>query len=483
MSTQPGHIDAVGTNPELRRNALGLSSVLFQGITHIGPAIGIVFTVPFIALYAGTASPFAFFFAIVIMLMVANTVSEFSKYMPSAGGYFTFVSKGLGKRFGFMTAWSYFAYDPLGPPAVLGFMGYLAAAVLKSGTGVSVPWWVFAVAGLLFTWFLIYRGITVSVRTSVVLGTLEVLIMIALAVTFLLHPAHSYSWTAPLNPANYPPSKGFSGILYGVVFCLLALSGFESVAPLARETREPRKLLPRAVFGSLILVGILFVFATYASVAGWGVGNMHAFAVNANPYYFLAKKLWGGAWILVFIAIVNSVLADCIATGNAVTRVTYGMGMSGALNPAIAKIHPKYRTPARAVTIETIVVAALTIGVGLWVTPAQIYGFLGDIITVAIIVMYSLANIALYFYMRREHRDNFSIWRHALVPALGTLLVLPVLWVTFHPAPPYPFNLVPYIVIVWLIIGAVFMIWNERKNGARVEAMDAAFEAMEKAES
>ena len=42
MSTQPGQAEALGVNPELRRNALGLPSVLFQGITHIGPAIGIV---------------------------------------------------------------------------------------------------------------------------------------------------------------------------------------------------------------------------------------------------------------------------------------------------------------------------------------------------------------------------------------------------------------------------------------------------------
>ena len=55
---------------------------------------------PFIALYAGTASPVALFFALIIMLIVANTVSEFSKYMPSTGGYYTFVTKGLGSGSG-----------------------------------------------------------------------------------------------------------------------------------------------------------------------------------------------------------------------------------------------------------------------------------------------------------------------------------------------------------------------------------------------
>jgi amino acid transporter len=77
--------------------------------------------------------------------------------------------------------------------------------VLKSGTGVDIPWWVFALAGL-------------------------------------VSPAHSYNWTAPFGMSY--SLQGIHGIWYGIVFSILALSGFESVAPLARETHSPPGAAP-----------------------------------------------------------------------------------------------------------------------------------------------------------------------------------------------------------------------------------------------
>jgi amino acid transporter len=476
-SAQRPVVESSHAGPGLIKGKLGLGDVLFQGITHIGPAVAVIFTLPFIVSYAGAAAPVALIGAVIIMLFIANTVAEFSRYMPSTGGYYSFVRRGLGPRWGFLTGWSYFAYDPLGPPAVLGFLGYLAENVLKSGTGVTIPWWVFAIAGLLLTWVLIYRGIAISTKTAVLLGTLELLIMVALSISLLVSPGGSYDWTAPFNPSN--SLQGVHGILYGIVFSLLALSGFESVAPLARETRDPKKLLPRAIFGSIAIVGVFFVFAGYAGIVGWGVDNAKDFATNPNPYYEMAKRVWGLGWIFVFIAIINSVLAISIACSNAVTRVWYGMGSVGVLSKKLAKIQPKYRTPSNAVNLQIGLSIVLTIAVGLWVGSADIYGFLGDIITVAIVIMYGLANIALFFYMRREQAEHFRWWRHALVPLVGTLLLLPVLYATFIPLPPYPFVLVPYIVLGWMIIGVVVMWLIEKRKSADMMAMNEAFETMD----
>ena len=478
-SAQRPAVDSGRAGAGLLKGKLGLGDVLFQGITHIGPAVGVIFTLPFIVSYAGAAAPVALLGAVIIMLFIANTVAEFSRYMPSTGGYYSFVRRGLGPRWGFLAGWSYFAYDPLGPPAVLGFLGYLAENVLKSGTGVDIPWWIFSVAGLLLTWALIYRGIAISTKTAVLLGTGELLIMIALSISFLVSPggSGSWSWTAPLNISN--SLQGTHGILYGIVFSILALSGFESVAPLARETRDPRRLLPRAVFGSLILVGVFYVFAGYAGIVGWGVDQAKDLATAPNPYYEMAKRVWGLGWIFVFIAIINSVLAISIAASNAVTRVWYGMGSVGVLPKDLAKIQPKYRTPSNAINLQIGVSIVLTIAVGLWIGAADIYGFLGDIITVAIIIMYGLANISLFLYMRREQAEHFRWWRHALVPAVGTVLLIPVIYVTFVPLPPYPFVLVPYIVVGWMIIGALVMWWIEKRKSADMMAMNEAFETMD----
>ena len=216
---------------ELHRDALGLRDVVFQGITHIAPAINIVFTLPVIAVAAGATMDISLLLAMIVCFFIANTVAQFSRYVPSSGGYYTFASRGLGPRVGFMTTWSYLIYDILGPAGAVGFLGFVMSGFLQSGTGIYIPWWILSIATAIIVWILTYFGIRLSTRTTAVLGGLEMLIMLALGVTFLLHPGPGSSWTAPFQPGAAP--TGWGGVLGGMVFSILALSGFEAPAPLA----------------------------------------------------------------------------------------------------------------------------------------------------------------------------------------------------------------------------------------------------------
>ena len=290
----------------LRRNALGLPQVVFQGITHIAPSLNVVFTFPIIALKAGPDMPISFLLTTIVCFFIGNTVSQFSKYMPSSGGYYSFATRGLGARSGFMTTWSYLIYDIIGPAGAIGFLGYLASSTVQTASGVNVPWWIFALATFAIVWVLTHFGIKLSMRTTAMFGGVEMLIMLALAITFLVHPGHGSLFSAPLQPNNAP--NHYEGILAGMVFSVLALSGFEAPAPLAQETKRPGKFIGRAVMLSLVLIGIFYIFTSYASAIGWGTGNMAAFASNANPYYALGHSLWGVGWWFIFIAIINSAI-------------------------------------------------------------------------------------------------------------------------------------------------------------------------------
>ena len=105
--------------------------MVFQGITHIAPSLNIVFTFPLIAAKAGPAMPISFLLTTIVCLFIGNTVSQFSKYMPSSGGYYSFASRGLGSRTGFMTTWSYLIYDIIGPAGAIGFLGYLTSTTCR----------------------------------------------------------------------------------------------------------------------------------------------------------------------------------------------------------------------------------------------------------------------------------------------------------------------------------------------------------------
>ena len=448
--------------PQLRRNALGLPQVVFQGITHIAPSLNIMFTFPLIALKAGPDMPISFLLTTIVCFFIGNTVSQFSKYMPSSGGYYSFVTRGLGARSGFMTTWSYLIYDVIGPSGAIGFLGVLLSDTIQSASGVDIPWWVLAVATFAIVWALTHFGVKGSMGTTALFGAFELLIMLALAITFLVSPAHGTSYTAPLQPSHSP--RAFGGILAGMVFSVLALSGFEAPAPLAQETRKPGKFIGRAVMLSLFLIGGFYIFTSYASAIGWGTGDMAAFAANANPYYVLGHTLWGAGWWLVVVAIANSAVGVGLACTNAASRVMYTMGRSGTLPAPFAKIHPVHQTPTFAIAFQQLTGIVTILLVGLLLQPADIFGFLGTIATLAVIVLYVMANLALTAYIRREHPTDFNIWRHGVLPWVGTLALLPVLFVTVYPVPSWPYNLTPYLFVAALIIGFGYMQWREARN-------------------
>jgi L-asparagine transporter-like permease len=102
--------------------------------------------------------------------------------------------------------------------------------------------------------------------------------------------------------------------------------------------------------------------------------------------------------------------------------------------------------------------------VGLLLQPDYIFGFLETIATLAVIVLYVMANLALTRYMRREQRDKFTVWQHVVVPWIATLALLPVLFVTVYPEPSWPYNITPYLFLVALTVGFAYMQWRESRN-------------------
>lgn len=450
------------TDPQLRPNSLGLPELVFQGVTHIAPAANIVFTFPIIALKAGPVMPLSFLLSTVVCFFIGNTVSQFSRYMPSSGGYYSFATRGLGSRSGFMATWSYLIYEILGAAGTTGFLGYLISDMLHMQFHVNIPWWSLALAMTGLIWALTHHGIQLSARITALLGGLEMLIMLALAITFLIHPGPGSTYLAPLKPASSP--HHFGGILAGMVFSILALSGFEAPAPLAQEARLPGKFISQAIMLSLGSIGIFYILTSYASAIGWGTSDMAAFASNPNPYYVLGHSLWGAGWWFVVLAIINSAVGVGLACTNAASRVMYTMGRAGTLPTSFGYIHPIHRTPTFAIAFVQISGVVAILLVGLLLQPDTIFGFLETIATLAVIVLYAMANLALTRYMRREQRAEFTVWRHVVVPWIATLVLIPVLFVTVYPEPDWPYNLTPYLFLAGLLTGFAYMQWRESRH-------------------
>jgi len=256
----------------------------------------------------------------------------------------------------------------------------------------------------------------------------------------------------------------FSGVLAGMVFSVLALSGFEAPAPMAQEAKRPASFIAKAITLSLLTIGGFYIFTSYAAAIGWGTGDMAAFASNANPYYVLGHAFWGIGWWAVVLALVNSAIGVGLAATNATSRVMYTMGRAGTLPAKFARIHPVHQTPTYAIGFFLIACTISILLVGFLLKPDTIFGFLETVATLAVIVLYVMSNFALTRYMRRQQPQHFSFWQHGVVPWIATLCLLPVLFVTIYPQPAWPYNLTPDVFAVALVLGFLYMKWRESRN-------------------
>jgi amino acid transporter len=274
------------------------------------------------------------------------------------------------------------------------------------------------------------------------------------------------------------------GLFLGVVFAIFAITGWDAAAPLAEESRDPKRTVPRAVMGSIVIMGIFLVLVSWGQITGWGTNLLASGAPAAKtfvgspqlPAFVLGQRYWGGAWIIVLIALFNSAIAVSIACTNASTRFLFGMARAKALPAWLLKVHPRNQTPVNAVFAQTGINILLGLVLPIFIGVANVYNVTGTWFTFALAFVYIVANVGLYLFYKREHPDEFSIFKHALLPAVGSLALLVVVYYSVNPLPAWPVSLAPFIVVGWLLVGVIVVFAVYR--GRRAEDLELAGLAM-----
>jgi amino acid transporter len=178
-------------------------------------------------------------------------------------------ARGLHPGAGFLVAWGYVLVGWLIPPLVLLQLGFTTASTINSefhGYPANL-WWPWSLAGAVIVLAAGYYGIRTSARLGTILGISEIAVFLVLAVFLLVHAGGHNS--GQVFTTHYSPT-GLTGVIGGSVFTLLAFGGFEGAAPLAEETRDPRRTIQRAVLLATLLIGVLYVFTTYAVDVAFG---------------------------------------------------------------------------------------------------------------------------------------------------------------------------------------------------------------------
>src|SRR3989442_6714504 len=236
---------------DLKADSLGLVSATMQAITHIAPAIAALFFTQFLVTLSGVTAPVAYLLGVLIVLMLGNTLIQFSRQLPSAGGYYTYVSRGLGSRAGFLTAWMFILYSPMAGGVVSGFFGFIAAGELKASYGWDVPWlwWLSVIVMGSIVAALQYRGIELTARTLLITGGAEIVIVLALAFTGFASSGPGGISLAPFNPGNIGAGTAFglSGFTLAIVLAVQGPPRWGAAPPPGEGKKETKAEAPRTL--------------------------------------------------------------------------------------------------------------------------------------------------------------------------------------------------------------------------------------------
>jgi amino acid transporter len=452
------------TSPHgLKRNlhvweAIGLS------VGAMSPALAMSFSGPGVAGLVGRGAALSFVFASVTCCLIGYGYMLLTRKYNHAGSVYGFVGASLGPRLGVFSGWAmslmYFVFVPASAAA----SGYFLAGVLQNlGWWHGADWIYLGVPILLVMWGfsagLIRRSTRALLYIEAVTVSLIILLMIIIVVKVGAgHGLNGGKLTASIF--SLPSGVNFHALILGSVFGFLAFAGFEGAGALGEEAENPRKSIPRAIGVSVVALAVFYIACIAVQSLGFGANTAgsSAFASSGGPLFQLAGSYVGSPMRnLIELGAAFSAFGAGLGAAVAGARLIYGVARDGAPASPLARVSQRSGSPRAAVLLVMIVsVICMFILRILGTTGLQVWQYLGTLGTLAILVGYGLVNIGA---ARAVFDGSLEVakWRGVL-PCLAVIMVGYVLYANVYPAPASPYNAFPYILLVWLAIGAAVIL-------------------------
>jgi amino acid transporter len=447
----------------LERQAIGLPAVTAQSAALIAPAAGSVAGLAFIVGYSGAATPLAFLIGLLVCVCIALVIGEYAKRLPSAGSFYTYLTRTFGPKTGFVTGVLLFGAYLLLFPFQLDFFGNFVSS-LFAASNVHISWVVFSTALIVLSTALGVAGVKPSLRTGLIGLGIEMTILTVFALVIIFKGGASGNSLEAFNPAS--SLKGSGGLLTAVVYTIFAFVGFESATTLGDEARDPRRTIPRAVMLTTLVVGIFYVVVSYAVTIGYGLSTAHvnALATAAAPFNTLADQYGNGVLsVFVNLAVISSFTALNIVTVIAVSRIFWKMGKDGLLPKAFGRVSRR-QSPQVACLVAGGLALVAALGFGLAYGPLQFASWVSYFATLFFIAAYLLISGGLIRFVWRDYRPEFSYLRHGLLPVISIVAMVWVLYGNVHPYPPAPLRWFIYATIGVILVSIGVAYWIEKRR-------------------
>lgn len=415
----------------LKAGALGYLSNLVIGVASTAPGYSLAATLGFVVAVAGMGlhAPAVIIVSFVPMLLIAAAYNYMNKADPDCGTSFTWVTRAMGPRLGWLTGWAIVVADIV----VMATLAYIAgsytfllfglndAATNLLDVSIAAAVWI-----AVMTW-ICYVGIELSARTQYFLLAAEIVVLALFAVVALFKvyisgaaPAGSVhiglDW---FNPFNLP--GGMTALIDGVLLGVFIYWGWDSGVVVNEESRDSANGPGKAAVMSTVLLVLIYVVVATAAQAFAGP----AFLIeNADDVLSaLGGQVFGSPLDkLLIIAVLTSASASTQTTILPTARTTLSMAHFKAAPKKLGEIHPRHLTPAT----STLLMGAVSLVWTLFIVNVST-NVLADSITglgFQIAFYYGLTGFACTIYYRKElfkSLKNFVMV--GIAPTLGGLML------------------------------------------------------------
>ncbi|MEU4215858.1 APC family permease [Actinoplanes sp. NPDC026623] len=406
--------------------------------------------------------PIAYIAVAVILGIFALPYVAMARQIPNAGAFYVYVTAGLGRVMGAVTAFvAVLAYNAM-QVGLYGGLGYEASHFIANHFHHDVAWWTCALVGWLAVGIFGLLRVDFSAKLLAVLLLAEIAVAVAFAAVQLSHPYQGQVSFETLSPSWL--LAGSAGVM--ATIAIAGFVGFENTTVFAEETRNARRTVPLATFLALTVIGLLYGACAWAMTVATGPDHIVAQAgtEGTNLIFILA-----GGYLPAFVItlghllFVTSLFAAALSFHNTSNRYIYAMGRDGMLPAVFGRTSQRTKSPVAASLLQSTIGLTVILGYAIahWDPYTQLFFWLTASAGLGVLTLMVLTSIAMLAYSirqrsrRRRAEDTaelvrgvpgptagirssvgqVSVWRGLICPIVAAILLTIILWQTianFH---------------------------------------------------
>ncbi|MEU9887683.1 APC family permease [Sphaerisporangium sp. NPDC051011] len=446
---------------------LRLWEALALSVGLMGPTLAMGLNGPGVAAAVGKAVPLVFVLGLIGVGLVGYGFWRLTQHFNHAGSVYALAGATIGPRAGFFGGFALLGTYLFFLTCTQAATGVFAHAFLEAlGVHNSGPWIIVAIVTALGVTVLNSRDTRLTARTLLIIegfGILAMLVLAAVVVggSVVGSGGATESGGAPTLDLSTFTSGGttYGAVMTATVFAFLSWAGFEACASLGEETDDPRRNIPRALVGSVVLTGLLFVLMMFTETIGFGTdkAGVDAFVGAESPLSTLSAR-YIGTWFALVVAFtaVASAFASSLSSSAAAARMLFALSRDGFGPKALSRVDPRTGSPRAALVAVALV--TLVLDVVVWAAGAgafDAYYWFATLGVLCILVAYAVAGVGVIAFTF-SGRSAIRRWE-VVLPVAGIAYLLFVFYKQSS-GQDAPYSYFPWIAGAWCLLGVVVVL-------------------------